>query len=127
MTPSHEAIFIGGPLAGVVRHVHTPASRPIYTFEMPKLSLLYEKGSTLARTMMPYIRTYNCVATTPGGVRIYEVEPLKPRTTTFTIEVEHHPDSDPELIRRVVDSVVESTPNHGTAFTGGITGARVIS
>jgi hypothetical protein len=125
MRYTETAIFCGGPLAGKTKQV-CPSKDVIYTFELPKLAELSEGSAPFAETLMPYIRTYRKVYTTPGGVAVFEVEPLTV-TTEFTISVEHHPDSDPLTVRRVVESVVESTPNHGTAFIGGITGARVTS
>lgn len=124
MKYTETAIFCGGPLAGKTKSVWLDQD-VVYAFERPKLELSEDSAPFAKAPISPYyIRTYRKVYTTPGGVAVFEVEPLTV-TTEFTISVEHHPDADPAVVRRCVEGTIWHIPEYTGAFTGGVKAARL--
>jgi hypothetical protein len=108
------ALFIGGLLDGKRRKVSL-YQKHIFIFDDSSSSRVF-----------PCVREYLHVTTTPAGVRIFEVQPLR-ATTKFTVEVEHHPDTDPALAESVLSDLLKHIDGHTDAFTAGVDGARIVT
>lgn len=126
MAPTVTALFIGGPIDGERREVQL--SPELYVYESPAelegALFLPQEATKPSRELLPYIRTYKRISKTPGGVTIYEAQPLLIKYR-YTVELDAYPSADLALLLRILSDAVRGVTRHPSAFPGGVVGSRI--